>query len=275
MFQCSIRRAIKSIFVVAVAVASPAVFLEGGDTIVYFTRHADDMINPAACSGDPEDPCCQEVLNPLGELRALLLAEWFAGERITPELTHIFATHKIRTRQTIQYIAEEAALDGSGDANPDDGIRQVPSRIDSGNPESGFVEECTPGFESSKSTRQPMLDAILDVHQSDGESTILVAGHSPQLYWVMRNLGIDTTDETNFPKRCAGEDGAPPCEDIDANERVSGFDNLWIVILFEEGGAALVDHVTLEFGPLEAASTVHPAGEVLPHPVRSNSQPEK
>ena len=40
----------------------------GGETMIYFTRHGEDMVT-SECWGDPEDPCCTEILNPLGEWR--------------------------------------------------------------------------------------------------------------------------------------------------------------------------------------------------------------
>jgi len=197
-----------------------------------------------------------EALNPVGELRAELLADWFAREGITDELTHILATHKVRTRQTVQHIALQAGLPGGGDANPDDGIQQVPN-IDPATGE--FIDECTPGYESSKSTRQPMVDAILEIHKKKGrrDNVILAAGHSPQLYWVMRELGLDTSDNTTFPKTCKGEDKDPPCDNIDKNERVDGFNNLWVVFLPDKkkDKAELLEHLVFSFN-LEAVSTL-------------------
>jgi broad specificity phosphatase PhoE len=235
----------------AVGLLGTRAVMAGDETIVYFTRHGEDMVT-SECWGDPDDPCCTEILNPVGELRAQLLADWFAKEGITEELTHILATHKTRTRQTVRHIAEEAGLPGGGDANPDDGIEQVPN-ID---PETGeFITECTPGYESSKSTRGPMLNAILDIHESEEDAVILAAGHSPQLYWVMMALGIDTSDDITFPKKCKNEDHDPPCDNIDKNERVNGFNNVWIVIIDEDGTARLDDHRVFSF-ELEDTSTV-------------------
>ena len=79
-------------------------------TIIYFTRHAEDV--PELVGSDPsftvtfnncngDGSCCEEVLNPLGKQRAAALASWFQEKGITRTLTHVIASPKVRTRQTV------------------------------------------------------------------------------------------------------------------------------------------------------------------------------
>ncbi len=116
-------------------------------TIIYFLRHAEDSmelvgLDPSYtvtlnnCNADRS--CCEQVLTPLGRERAARLADWFKSQRITDTLTHVIASHKIRTRQTVEKIAFLAGLggdlDGDGDLDgtdidqaPGDGVINVPS----------------------------------------------------------------------------------------------------------------------------------------------------
>ena len=118
----------------------------GKRTIVYFTRHCEDV--PELVNSDPsftvtfnncnsDGSCCVEALNPLGKVRASALAEWFEAKNITRTLTHVVASHKLRTRQTVEKIALLAGLGGDMDGNgtldgqdvdqvPGDGVINVP-----------------------------------------------------------------------------------------------------------------------------------------------------
>ena len=193
-------------------------------TIVYFTRHAEDV--PELVGSDPsftvtfnncnsDGSCCVEALNPLGKVRAAALADWFEAKGITRTLTHVIASHKLRTRQTVAKIARLAGLGGDLDGNgtldgadvdqaPGDGVINVP-------PAPG---ECDPGWTSSSSVRQPQIDFIKTLPLG---SRAVVCSHSPVLYPLMGAFGIDTNDPVKFPK--------------DSRGRVSGFNNLWIVEL--------------------------------------------
>jgi phosphohistidine phosphatase SixA len=193
-----------------------------GKTVLYFVRHGED--SPELTSFDPsfsvvfnnctEDAgCCEEVLNPLGQARAVALADWFETRRIAPTLTHVIASHKIRTRQTVARIALAAGLggdlDGDGDLDgtdtdqaPGDGVINVPSA----------PLECDAGFTSSSSVLQPQIDYLKTLPRG---SKAVVCSHSPVMYPLMQAFGIDTSDPVKFPK--------------DSRGRVSGFNNVWIV----------------------------------------------
>jgi len=216
-------------------------------TIVYFTRHAEDV--PELVGSDPtftvtfnncnaDGSCCVEALNPLGKVRAAELADWFEAKGITRTLTHVVASHKLRTRQTVAKIANLAGLGGdlNGDGIPDgtdvdqapgDGVINVPST----------PAECDPGWTSSSSVRQPQIDYLRNLPLG---SRAVVCSHSPVLYPLMQAFGIDTSDPVNFPK--------------DSRGRVSGFNNLWVVELkpVDDSGTVsyhgrLITHLLLDF----------------------------
>lgn len=214
-------------------------------TIVYFVRHGEDMpelvgFSPSFsvtfnnCNADAS--CCEEVLNLLGSVRATVLADWFEREKITRTLTHVIASHKIRTRQTVQKIALAAGLGGDLDGNgtpdgtdadqaPGDGVINVPAT----------PGECDPGWTSSSSVTQPQINFLATLPLG---SRAVFCSHSPVLYPVMRAFGIDTSDAGKFPK--------------DSRGRVVGFDNVWAVELTptHPGGpyqGRLLQHLILDF----------------------------
>lgn len=232
---------------IPVAQANPPPAESSNPTIIYFTRHADDV--PELVGSDPtftvtfnncnaDGSCCVEALNPLGKVRAAALADWFEARGITRTLTHVIASHKLRTRQTVAKIANLARLGGdlNGDGIPDgtdadqspgDGVINVPST----------PGECDPGWTSSSSVRQPQIDYIKSLPLG---SRAVVCSHSPVLYPLMQAFGVDTSDPVNFPK--------------DSRGRVSGFDNLWVVELkpvVDQGVVSyqgrLLMHVLLDF----------------------------
>lgn len=216
-------------------------------TIIYFVRHCEDV--PELVNSDPsftvtfnncnaDGSCCVEALNPLGKVRAAALADWFEAKGITRTLTHVIASHKLRTRQTVERIANLAGLGGDldGDGTPDgtdvdqapgDGVINVPST----------PAECDAGWTSSSSVRQPQIDYIKTLPLG---SRAVVCSHSTVLYPIMQAFGIDTGDPIKFPK-------AP-------NGRVSGFNNLWTVelkpVAAADGGLTyqgrLLSHVVLD-----------------------------
>ena len=193
-------------------------------TILYITRHAEDV--PELVGSDPsftvtfnncnaDRSCCEEDLNPLGKRRAAALADWFQARGFTRALTHVIASHKVRTRQTVARIALLAGLggdlDGDGvldgtdvDQAPGDGVINIPPT----------PSECTPGFTSSSSARGPQRDYLAALPLG---SRAVLCSHSTVIYPLLQDFGIDTSDPVKFPK--------------DSRGRVSGFNNLWVVEL--------------------------------------------
>ena len=218
-----------------------------GVTIIYFVRHGEDV--PELVASDPtysvafnncnaDNSCCVEALNPLGKTRAAALADWLETKGITRTLTHVIASHKLRTRQTVAKIAQLAGLGGDLDGNgtldgtdvdqaPGDGVINVPAS----------PAECDPGWTSSSSVTQPQVDFIKTLPLG---SRAIVCSHSPVLYPLMQAFGINTSDPERFPK--------------DSRGRVSGFNNLWAVELKPLAGSntatyqgRLLSHVRLDF----------------------------
>lgn len=210
-------------------------------TILYVVRHGEDTPELAAdpsitvtfnhCNADGS--CCEEVLNPLGRARASALATWFKTKRITQTLTHVIASHKVRTRQTVAQIAHLAGLGGdlNGDGTPDgtdadqvpgDGVINVPSA----------PAECDQGWTSSSSVRQPQIDYLRTLPVG---SRAVLCSHSPVIYPLMQAFGIDTSDPAKFPK--------------DSRSRVLGFNNLWVIELRPGAGGYqgyLLAHLNLD-----------------------------
>ena len=205
-------------------------------TIIYFVRHAEDideLIDPSYTvipnHWNAERTCYETVLNPLGKMRAAVLANWFEDRKITKTLTHVIATHKIRTRQTVGPIAQAAGLGGDIDQAPGDGVINVP----------WWLEECEAGWTSSKSVIQPQTNYINTLPLG---SRVVLCSHSPALYPIMQAFGVDTSDPVQFPK-----DPTDPT-------KVGGFNNLWVVELkpVEVRGmwayqGRLLEHVLLDF----------------------------
>lgn len=190
--------------------------------VIYFTRHAekkttteelgdalytygaDDKV--AGNKGkNRDDVCglskCAEELNALGLKRAELLADWFDDKGITDDLTHAYASHKLRTRQTIELIAMNAGLNNDNDANSD-GVQELPA----------FRSELNP--QSTKPSRQPTIDAINALQAGE---VAVVAGHSGTLYVIMAALGINTDDTGDFPR--------------DGEGKVRDFGDIWKVVI--------------------------------------------
>lgn len=235
-----------------------------GNLTIYFTRHAEKetitndvtelagmpylyMINaeqePMIDDESQQSPIgkrldqvcgptkCGEQLSDKGSLRAMLLAEWFTRRGVTQRLDAVYATHKIRTQQTVLPTAIVAQLD----------VTQIPALTEDGsvatelNPESTTPSEC------------PTIQAIFDA-QNDGLDTILVAGHSGTLYDIMGDgnencpvgLGLDTSDENRFP--------------IDANGKVRDFGDVWKVVLRRNGTARFVFRVNLQPSKLSTSN---------------------
>jgi len=196
---------------------------------VYFTRHAEKMreqmvVETNGLAVTYMDICgetkCSEVLNPEGELRATLLADYFDRKGITEELTHAFSSHKQRTRQTVEQIAERAGLSDQGDAI-DDGVQQLPNFLDTGE----LATELAP--EGTGISEQLTVDALLALPAG---SVAVVAGHSGTIYDIFELLNINTDDPFDFPK-----DG----------EKVADFGDLW-KIQIRDGEAKFKSRINLQ-----------------------------
>lgn len=173
---------------------------------------------------------CAEELSGEGKLRAMLLADWFVRRGVIDELDAVYATHKLRTQQTVTPTATVAGLL----------VTQLDPNFTELNPESTSPSECS------------TLQAI-EAARAAGMDTILIAGHSGTLYDIMGTgvsgtgveggcmindyeesigLGLNTGntvdgtgDPDRFPKSTkAGKEG-----------KVANFGDIWKVVINHNG----------------------------------------
>ena len=213
---------------------------EAPSTTLYFLRHAETQRRLAATGTGtfaevctPTRSCCETPLNALGLARREALAEWFADRGLATHITHLIATNKPRTVETLSALAFASGLggdqDGDGmldgtdaDLRPGDGIQQYPP----------YVRECDPGFEATTGSKPYIVGAIRALPAG---SRAVIANHSETLYSIItETTGIDTGDPVVFPKE-AGSDS-----------RVRNFNDLWEVRVTGADRGTLVRHVVFD-----------------------------
>ena len=160
---------------------------------IYLVRHAE--VNKQ----DPE-----KMLTEAGRDRAEALAQRLS----TVDLTHVFSSHTLRTRDTVTPTAEAAGLE----------VQQFPTL---GSTLGGNVVD---NRTSGKVAIEPLLNELQQVPQG---STVLVGGNSGNLYAIMAGLGVRVATEEN---PCGPDDmSCLPCPDKSCFPK-NEFDNLWLVI---------------------------------------------
>ena len=218
----------------------PAVVAHSAPTTLYFLRHGEAQRRLVGTGSGtfaevctPSRTCCETPLSPLGVTRRDALAEWFVRHGIAKRLTHLIATNKPRTVQTLTALGIASGLGGDrdGDGLPDgvdddllpgDGIQQFPAH----------VAECAPGFDATTGSQPYIVEAILALPPG---SRAVIANHSETLYSIItETTGIDTSDPLVFPK----EEGS--------TTRVRNFNDMWIVSMKGRGTGILLDHVVFD-----------------------------
>jgi hypothetical protein len=213
---------------------------DGPVTTLYFVRHGETQRRLAATGTGtfadvctPTRSCCDTPLNPLGVARRDALSDWFVKHGIARRLTHLIATNKPRTVETLAALAVASGLGGDRNGDgvldgtdvdllPGDGIQQHPADI----------RECDPGFEATSGSKPYIVAAILALPPG---SDAVVANHSETLYSIItETTGVDTSDPALFPK----EDGSAT--------RVRNFNDLWVVRLLAPGRGQLIRHYVFE-----------------------------
>ena len=212
----------------------------GPVTTLYFIRHGETQRRLVAIGTGtfaevctPTRSCCDTPLNPLGVARRDALSDWFVKHGFALRLTHLIATNKPRTVETLAALAVASGLGGdrNGDGMldgtdvdllPGDGIQQYPADI----------RECDPHFEATTGSKPYIVAAILSLPPG---SEAVVANHSETLYSIItETTGIDTSDPALFPK----EDGS--------TTRVRNFNDLWVVRLPLSGRGRLIRHYVFD-----------------------------
>jgi hypothetical protein len=227
--QTTVAQSVKTIYFVRHAESETALFQQGlsGNALLPDCK---PFMNEGAL-----EECCTEILTFLGEKRVELLVKWFKDKALLPGITHVLATHKARSLQTVLPIAHAAGLDkdinGDGiadgtdaDKNPGDGVQQLPA----------YADECASGYEIAHNFYSLMVDALRSLPPG---SSAVVTGHSLSIYPIMQALGIDTGSPQRFPKTATGA--------------VRGFNNLWVISLDGNNAGTLAQHFQLDFGFVE------------------------
>jgi broad specificity phosphatase PhoE len=172
-------------------------------------------------------------LSPLGLARRDALTDWFVRQGLARGLTHLIATNKPRTVETLKGLAIASGLgaDRNGDGTPDgtdvdqmpgDGIQQYPSQ----------VSECAVGFERTVDSMPYIVEAIRSLPAG---SRAVIANHSETLYAIIEEAtGVDTSDPDLFPKETG------------STTRVRNFNDLWVIELDGIGIGRLITHVVFD-----------------------------
>ena len=214
-------------------------------TIIYFIRHSENEVRlirtntggnvPATFVEEctPTRSCCIQPLSALGQSRRDALAEWFVRHGLAHGLTHLIATNKPRTVETLRPLAIASGLGGDRDGDgtldgsdidvvPGDGIQQYPAdRL-----------ECDPDYEKTLDSKPLIVKAIHDLQPG---SRAVVANHSDTLYSIITEAtGVDTSDPVLFPKEAG------------STTRVRNFNDLWIVEIGPTGAGMLLKHVVFD-----------------------------
>jgi phosphohistidine phosphatase SixA len=140
------------------------------------------------------------TLTSAGEVRSSLWPDVIDTSR----LTHVAASHKVRTQQTVAAVALAAGLP----------LDIVPN-----------IADCEPGSEGSENALQPHIDYIRALPNG---SVALIAGHSTTTYEIMEAFGIDTSDPIWFPRL--------------QNGRMDGFDHVWELTIPASGIVLVTRH---------------------------------
>lgn len=214
-------------------------------TLLFFLRHSENEVKsirtnsgstvPATFVEDctPTRSCCIQPLSALGLARRDALAEWFVQHGLARGLTHLIATNKPRTVETLRPLAVASGLgaDRDGDGTPDgtdvdlapgDGIQQYPSN----------ALECDSAFQRTADSRPLIVEAIRALPPG---SRAVIANHSDTLYAIITEATrVDTSDPVQFPK----EDGS--------TTRVRNFNDLWLIEVDGTGTGRLISHVVFD-----------------------------
>ena len=162
-------------------------------TRIYLVRHAETHEN------HPD-----KMLTEAGLARAVALVKRFEGVK----LTHVFASHTLRARDTVTPLAKAHDLE----------VQQFP--LLGSTVEGKVIDNRT----SSTVAIRPLLKALQEVAKG---SAVVVGGNSSNLYSIMEGLGVRIATKDNLcrkdEKSCLG------CSDRSCFPGKE-FNNLWLVV---------------------------------------------
>lgn len=181
------------------ACAGTAAGPETGNTTIYFVRHADTNLK------HPERP-----LFPEGHARAERWVGYFTGVPVT----HVYATHTDRTRDTVAPLAKARGM----------AVKQFPPI--GGELDGKIVQNRT----SEPSAIKPIVAAIRALPAG---ATAVVAGNSSNLFPIMGGIGV-RGDATCTAERT----DCVPCVTRDCFD-TKRFNEVWKVVIRRDGQVTL------------------------------------
>ena len=185
----------------ALPVSAPAEGEQTGPTRIFLVRHAEYV------KGDPGKP-----LSKLGRARADVLARCFDGVAVT----HVFASHTERSRDTVTPLATAHGLS----------VRQHPA------PGATLAGKVVDNRTSGKAAIAPLLSALAEVPAG---STVVVGGNSGNLFAIMAGLGVPVAGDDRREVPPEAGDGVSvaktlPCRDKSCFPK-KDFASLWLVVV--------------------------------------------
>jgi hypothetical protein len=175
------------------------------DAQYYFIRHAEFV---------KKDPA--KTLNEKGRIRAMALVGYFKGIK----LTHIYATHTNRTRDTVMPLAKQRHLK----------IMQFPQL---GSEVKGSK---VTNLSKGKVAIKPMTAALKKI--PDG-SSVVVSANSGNIYAIMAGLGVQVSSKG---KACGTTEGSClPCKDKSCFPKKE-FHNIWKVSIADKSVTMTKSH---------------------------------
>jgi hypothetical protein len=178
---------------------------------IYLVRHPETESSPA----DPKAIHLSEI----GRQRAALLVPTLAGIR----LSHLFASHTVRTRETLADLARDRSL----------AIAQLPQ------PGSTWKGQLVTDEVSRREAIDPVADALLALPAG---STAVVGLNSENIFAVLNRLGVPLAAAG---QTCAIGERCVPC--VNNTCFPPAFDRLWYVAI-RPGKAEPVVFVELRYG---------------------------
>lgn len=189
---------------------------------IYLVRHPETDPNPADTKAIH--------LSDVGHGRAALLVPTLAGVRIS----HLFASHTVRARETLEPIARDRSLP----------IVQLPA------PGSVWKGQLVTDELSRREAIDPIADALLALPPG---SSAVVALNSENIFAVINRLGIPVGDagtECRAGRRCV------PCLNNTCFPR-EAFDRIWYLVR-EPGGNSALTFTEFRYGAGWSATAKRP-----------------